>query len=121
MKLCRLLLVRGGNYHQYDGKKLNEAELLTKLSDGSLLITHLLDHNINFCFSDEGFSSKIIAEKLYKANKLDLLIRGNISVLLSMIDGKTYLDFILDGIKDKSIKHNLNEISIEGCTVAELA
>lgn len=108
-------------YYQFLGKKTDSDLLLKKLSDGKILIDVLLEKECNIDFKYNGFNEEI-AKKLYLNKRYDLLSKGDLNVLLKNIDGEsTYLDCILDAIKEKKIKHNLNKISFYGCSVNSIA
>lgn len=120
-KIIQIMCKKG--YYEFLGKKVSEDKLVVQIEEnGVCLIDKLLENNIDINFGWCGFKSKEVAKKLYEKNRIDLLIKGNLSVLLtSANEDKTYLDYILDNIKEKNIKFNLNEVSLFNYSVNEIA
>ena len=83
---------------------------MKEIEPGVLLIDKMLENNANINFDEFGFDSILIAYKLYQYDKFDLLTKGNISMLL---ENEFYFTCILEQIKNKKIKFDLNDYSIE--------
>ena len=109
-------------YYQFLGQVVPEHFLLIEVEDGVTLLDQLLEKNVDLDFGGMNFRLSEIAKKLYNKNRLDLLSKGDISVLLQIANDKeTYFDIILEAIKEQKIKNNLNEIHIDLCSNNEIA
>jgi len=99
-------------YYKFLGeKKLSDNNLLLELEDGYTLIDKLLENNVDIEFESYGFKSDIIAKKLFEKNRFDLLVKGELNLLFNMADSeKTYLEYILENIKNKKIECKLNDL-----------
>lgn len=108
-------------YYDFLGKKLDEDYLSMEIEEGISLIDKLLENNVkDIKFGFNGFSSEKTAGKLYNKNRLDLLIKGELSVLLTEISpGYTYFDHILKNIKEKNFKYNLNKFLSHSISLRE--
>lgn len=109
-------------YYSFLAQKVETECLLKKLDDGKILIDVLLENNCDIDFGFKGFNDIVIAKKLYSYNRYDLLVKGNLDVLINMADnGKTYLENVLDEIKSKKLKINLNKIKTYKSNVNSIA
>lgn len=119
-QIIKLLCSKG--YYKFLSEKLDSKNLLMKLDDETVLIDKLIENNCNINFRYGGFEEEEIAKKLYESEKYDLLLKGKLQVLLKNIDSEnTYLDYILETVKSKKIKYNLNNMDFYGCTVNTIA
>lgn len=107
-EIIKILYNKG--YYNILGEKLNEKGLLMEMEPGVSIIDKLLENGIEV--NIDSFNSIELAKKLYEIKRLDLLINGEIETLLNFYDSdNTYFDFILEGIKQKKIKYNLNNFT----------
>lgn len=99
-------------YYQFLGeKRLSDKNLLLELEDGITIIDKLLENNINLEFEGFKFKSDIIAKKLFEKKRFDLLLKGDLNLLFNLADSeKSYLEYILESIKTKEIKNDLNKL-----------
>lgn len=100
-------------YYKFLGeKRLSDKNLLLELEDGITIIDKLLENNINIEFESSKFNSDIIAKKLFEKKRFDLLVKGNPNLLFNLADSeKSYLEHILESIKTKKIKYDLNKLT----------
>ena len=78
-------------------KYANEDILLEKLENNKLIIEKLLDDYIDPLFYNYDFKSTKILNILLTRNRLDLLYKASISILLSNYkDNYTYLELLID-------------------------
>ena len=76
--------------------------LLYKLDNGKRIIEELFDNRIDLTFYGYDFMSKDILDMLIKRNRINLLYKGDISLLLSKYyNNMTYLDFMIRKEKEK--------------------
>lgn len=116
-KIIKILYDR--QYYELLAKKLDEENFLKEIYPGEKIIEKLLDNNIDV---NVEFETKEFAKILFDRKRFDLLIKGDIQVLLSSVDVEnTYFDFILENIKNKKIKHNICKFHFYGCSVNEIA
>ena len=109
-------------YYELLNQKLDSRKYLLELDDGTILIDKLLENNCDISFKYGGYEEVEIAQKLLKHNRLDLLVKGKLEILLTKVnESTTYLDYILEAIESKKLKYNLNEISFYGCNVNTIA
>lgn len=102
------------------GQKLNEQNLLLQMENGKTLIDELIENNIEIGFT--GFESNELLKKFYEKDRIDLLTRFKIEKLYNLVEvEKTYFDCVLENIKSKKIKFNLNGISFYGCSANTVA
>ena len=78
-----------------------------------LLIDILLKNNCDLNFEFSGFDLVTIAKKLYENNRFDLLAKAKILTLLNSVnETETYFDYLLENIKNKSVKYDLNDFIV---------
>lgn len=118
--VIKILYSRG--YYEFLGSKIYENNLLNIMEDGSSVLDKILENNLNIEFKGSGFESIVIAKKLYEKNRIDLLSKGKVQVLLNNInENYIYFDFVLEAIKNKKIKCDLNKYSFFGCSINDIA
>lgn len=92
------------------GEKLNEKNLVLQMDDGVCLIDKLLDNNVEISYTN--FKSKELLDKFYDRSRFDLLAKAETRILFNLrTENQTYFDCILNNIKLKNIKFNLNRVS----------
>ena len=88
----------------FQNNSLEDETLLEYLIDNNYEVKNMLQFNTN----------EDIIKILYRKQKIDLLSIADINLLLKPINSDsayTYFDYILDNIKDKNLKININELS----------
>lgn len=106
------------------GENIKEEDLLTEI-DGKCILDTLLEKNvyIKFLGKHEAIPIEII-KKIYQHKRYDLLTKADINTLLSPInenENKTYLDEIIEQIKQNKSKINLIDIKLYKYSNKEIA
>ena len=103
-EVIKILYNKG--FYEILGEKTDSKKLLLEVEPGVLLIDKLLAENIKIDVS--SVENIEIANKLYKANRFDLLATMDIDTLLEPCDqNNTYFDFVLESIKERKTKYSL--------------
>lgn len=98
------------------GKKADENCLKLKMNDGTILIDKLLDNNVDI--TCQSIESSEILKKFYNKGRYDLLVNAKIEKLFELVNkDETYIDCVLEKIKSKQIRFNLNSIYFFGYDV----
>lgn len=104
------------------GKSLNGKYLLYEVEEGVLLIDKLLEEKVDINFGRSEIESIPIANKIFDKNRIDLLVKTKLDLLMKLFsDNKVYLEYILEAIKNKKIKFNLNNIPFYKYSINTLA
>jgi len=118
-EIIKILCEKG--YYDLLGEKTNYKKLSMDIN-GVQLLDILLEKSSTINFEYGGFTSIDIAKKALEKNRLDILCKANLKLLLEKAnENNSYLDFILDAIKNKKIKYNLLAISFSKCSADDVA
>lgn len=108
-------------YYKLLGEKLTEKELLIEIEPGILIVDKLLDNDININVDNiSSFDLIELAKKLCEKNRFDLLVVGDINMLLNNYDlNNTYFDYVLEAIKSRKVKYSLTKYKCSDELVAK--
>ena len=104
------------------GKSLNGKHLFYEVEKGFFLLEKLLDENVDINFGPCEIESMILAKMIFNKNRIDLLVKVNLDLLMKLSnDNKFYLEYVLEAIKNKKIKFNLNDFPFYKYSINTLA
>lgn len=117
-KLIKILYDKG--YYDFILEVVNDNGLLTKVDGNVTILDKIIeDKNINRI---NKFKKNEVANILFNSGRLDLLAYGDLSTLLINVDdNNTYLDYLLESIKEKKIKFKVIDFKTYSLNVNELA
>lgn len=117
-RLIKILYDRG--YNDFILEVVNDNGFLTKLDDNTTLLDKIIeDKNINRI---NKFKKNEVANILFNSGRYDLLVYGDLSILLNDVDdNNTYLDYLLESIKDKKINFKVIDFKTYSLNINELA
>lgn len=117
-KLIKILYDNG--YYDFILDVVNDNGLLTKIDNNTTLLDKIIENkNIKKL---NNFKNNKVASKLFNEGRLDLLAYGDLSTLLINVDDdNTYLDYLLESIKDKKINFKVIDFRTLFLNVSQLA
>ena len=116
--VIKLLYDRGE--YQLLFEKLDDLDLLICIENGVCLIDQLLEHDIKS--GDKFISSPELIEKFFENGRYDLLATADLELLFELAIGEnTYFDYLLEAIKSKQVKCDLDEFCLFGYDVNVVA
>lgn len=115
-KFIKILYEKG--YCKLLGKKLYGEKLLVEVEPGITVVDKILENGMDIAHS---IDYPLIAQKVIEHNRGELLVKCNLDTLLNLLTpSKTYLEYLLDGIKSKEIRCDLNKIDTFGSSIKHL-
>lgn len=103
-------------------KSIEPKYLSYEIEPGITLLDKLLEEKVDINFGYLGINKIETIEKMFNKNRLDLLVKAKLDLLLNIVNNNdTYLDYLLEAIETKKIKFNLNDFSLYNCSVNTIA
>lgn len=102
--------------------KISGENILLNIDENHTILDILLQHNLTIKITYSEQMSLDIAQKIYNYKRFDILTQFNLEVLMTHInDNNTFMDYILEEIKEKRIRFNLNSINTFSTDLETLA
>lgn len=98
---------------RYDilAQKISAQKMLFQVEENTTILDILLENNMKINLSYPARESLEIAKVIFAHDRLDLLCKFNLNILMTPINiDNTFMDYLLEAIKNKKVRFNINSI-----------